>query len=162
MKVLAISAALLLLTPMKSAAQAHPLEPLAFLVGHCWAGTFPDGKQTDEHCFEWMFDRKFVRDRHVVHNAPKPYSGETIYQWDRESQRITFTYWNSDGGIETGAAYAENGVLTFPAKYRSAQGELDLRAVWTRDGDNAYRVEQYQRVGDAWKTMWTMTMKRKQ
>lgn len=32
--------------------------PLAFLVGHCWKGTFPGGKQTDEHCFSWIYDGK--------------------------------------------------------------------------------------------------------
>jgi hypothetical protein len=30
-------------------------QPLAFLVGHCWRGTFPDGRATDEHCFSWIY-----------------------------------------------------------------------------------------------------------
>ena len=32
-----------------------PYQPLAFLVGHCWRGTFPGGKVTDEHCFSWVY-----------------------------------------------------------------------------------------------------------
>ena len=36
-------------------------QPLAFLVGHCWRGTFPDGRATDEHCFSWIYGGRFVR-----------------------------------------------------------------------------------------------------
>jgi hypothetical protein len=46
-----------------------PYQPLAFLVGHCWQGTFPDGKATDGHCFSWIYGSKFVRDEHVVHSG---------------------------------------------------------------------------------------------
>jgi hypothetical protein len=48
--------AALALTPLAGAAAAAPapaelLKPMAFLAGHCWKGTFADGKTTDEHCF---------------------------------------------------------------------------------------------------------------
>ena len=65
------------------------------MVGDCWVGTFPDGKATDEHCFEWVYDRKFIRDRHVVRNGEAPYFGEALYGWDAKEKRLAFWYWNS-------------------------------------------------------------------
>jgi hypothetical protein len=58
---------------------APDFRPFEFLVGDCWVGSFPDGKATDEHCFEWVYDRKFIRDRHVVRNGEAPYFGEALY-----------------------------------------------------------------------------------
>ena len=49
-----------------AAMSADPYQPLAFLVGHCWKGELPGGKQSDEHCFSWIYDKKFVRDVHVA------------------------------------------------------------------------------------------------
>jgi hypothetical protein len=45
-----------------AAAPIEALQPLAFLAGHCWKGDFPDGKQSDEHCFVWLYDGKALRD----------------------------------------------------------------------------------------------------
>jgi len=67
-------------------AKAEPVaayQPLAYLAGACWKGTFPDGKQADEHCFSWMYGGKFLRDRHTVHGEVDPvYLGETSYFWN--------------------------------------------------------------------------------
>ena len=59
-----------LLVPM--AARAEPsahFAPQAFLAGSCWRGTFPDGKRTDEHCYEWVYAGQFLRDRHTHPDA---------------------------------------------------------------------------------------------
>src|SRR4051812_49896955 len=78
---------LVALAGMPSAARAQgarvnpAFKPLEFLVGSCWTGTFPDGKQTDTHCFEWLYDRHFIRVRHVVRGGP-PYEGESTYRVD--------------------------------------------------------------------------------
>src|SRR3954453_2757084 len=74
---------------------------LEFLVGSCWIGTFPDGKATDEHCFEWVYDRMFIRDKHVVRGGP-PYEGESLYRWDPVAKRIAYWYWSSPGLVVTG------------------------------------------------------------
>ena len=73
--------------------QPPDFRPLEFVVGSCWVGTFPDGKATDEHCFEWVYDRKFIRDRHVVRNGEAPYAGEALYGWDPKAKRLAFWYW---------------------------------------------------------------------
>jgi len=123
-------------------------------------GTFPDGKATDEHCFQWVFDRKSIRDRHVVRNGPAPYAGETLYGWDPENKRLGFWYWNSEGEILTGAVEYASESIVFPTRQVTDQGTVELRATWTHTGQDRYRVEQSQRVGDAWKPLWTMELKR--
>jgi hypothetical protein len=86
-------AALLLLPAAAPAEPIAPLQPMSFLAGHCWKGQFPDGKQTDEHCFAWLYDGQALRDTHTVRAAGRPdYIGETTYYWDAEQKHVAFLY----------------------------------------------------------------------
>ena len=100
------------------AANAEPAagyEPLAYLAGHCWKGVFPGGKQSDKHCFSWIYDGKFLRDRHTVRSAGQPDSlGESIYFWDSVSHQIQYLYIESDGGFSRGSVSADKEALVFP------------------------------------------------
>lgn len=138
---------------------AAEFQPLAFLVGSCWRGTFPDGRHVDEHCFDWMYDGKFIRDRHEVRGGD-PYRGETVYSVDPLSRRVAFWYWSSDGMTMTGQVVPRGDTLVFPVRYTTAHGEAELKAVWTRRGPDAYHVVQSQRAGDGWTTMWEMDFRR--
>lgn len=136
------------------------LEPLAFLAGSCWKGTFPDAKRTDEHCFEWLFDRKFIRDRHVVEGGP-PYRGESILGYDTNRKQLAFWYWNSDGLVTVGEIQPTDEGVVFPERYTTPEGqEIEMQAVWSRAGKDAYKVVQRQRTDTGWKTLWTMEMQR--
>lgn len=148
--------------PIPRQSKAPDFRPLVFLVGHCWVGTFPGGKATDQHCFEWVFDRKFIRDRHVVRNGSDgaPYLGETLYGWDPEKKRLGFWYWNSEGELLTGAVEYRPDSILFPTKQVTEKGTVELRAIWTHQGQDRYRVEQSRRVGAGWKPLWTMELKR--
>ena len=78
-------------------------QPLAFLAGHCWKGAFPDGKQTDEHCFTWIYGGRFLRDRHTVRAEGKPDAlGESIYFWNTSARQLEYLYIESDGGFSRG------------------------------------------------------------
>jgi hypothetical protein len=136
------------------------LGPLEFLVGSCWIGTFPGGTVTDEHCFEWVYDRKFIRDRHVVRGG-SPYEGETIYGWDPLAKRLTWWYWSSDGQIIVGGVDYIAEEIVLPARYATPNGETELKAVLTRLGNDGYRVAQSERSGGVWKPLWTMDLARK-
>lgn len=144
--------------PQRNAPDFRPLE---FLVGDCWIGTFPDGKQTDEHCFEWVYDRKFIRDRHVVRNGQAPYAGETLYGWDARAKRLAFWYFNSEGDVILGTVEYQADSIVFPTRYETDKGPVDLRAVWARTGPDSYRVAQSQREGEAWKPLWGMELRRR-
>jgi hypothetical protein len=138
-----------------------PLKPLAFLAGSCWIGPFPDGKSTDEHCFEWMFDGKFLRDLHIVTGAAKPYAGESVFGWDAKEKKVTYWYFNSLGNYSVGTAeFTPDGIL-FPERHVTEKGVIEMKALWRRDGADAYTVTQQRREGDTWKTLWTMRLIRK-
>lgn len=146
-------------SPQASAVR-EPLAPLAFLVGSCWTGTFPDGKATDTHCFESMYDGHFIRDRHIVKGG-KPYQGETIYGWDARAKKIVFTYWNSDGGISTGSAEPAAGEIVFPETHAlQGGGQMTIKTVWSKTGTDAYDVYAAQLKDGQWREMWRMTMRR--
>ena len=141
----------------------EPLRPLEFLVGSCWTGTFPDGKSTDTHCFESVFDGHFVRDRHHVRGASKPYAGEAIYGWDAKRKKVVYTYWASDGALSTGEMIlGAAGELIFPEAYAADGGEMTLKNVWTRRGPEAYDVWVARRTDGEWRELWRMTLRREQ
>ncbi|MBV8687360.1 MAG: hypothetical protein JOZ90_12935 [Alphaproteobacteria bacterium] len=115
------------------------LEPLGFLVGHCWRGEIKPG-QFDTHCFEPVFGGQHVRDRHKVAGAGSPYEGETLYSWDGAA--IAFTYWNSLGGVSRGFVRAEAGGLNFGEQsYRGANGErVSIATSWRRVGPDSFEA----------------------
>ena len=138
------------------------IEPLAFVVGSCWRGTFPDGRRIDTHCFTPMLGGNFVRDLHVVEGSPAPYSGETLYRWDSEARRIVYDYYASDGSHSAGIALSAANGLLFPEEaHRARDGsETLIRSAWTRDGADAYVVVAESMRGDSWQQLWQMRMVR--
>lgn len=125
------------------AAPSAALEPLAFLAGHCWKGDMPDGKSTDEHCFSWIYDGRFLRDRHVVRVGDKPvYEGETIYYFNAASSQVEYLYITNGGGYSHGRMSPEADALDFPATTLVTAGSkpVGFRGRWTRAGSDAFDV----------------------
>lgn len=143
-----------------AAPPAH-FQPQAFLAGSCWKGTFPDGRQVDEHCFEWVYDGQFLRDRHNVTGGPAPYGGESIYYFDAPSKTVRFLYINVLGGHSGGSVAVSDGALVFPEeKYSDGKQEQVYRSSWRRDGDDVYLVVTELKVQDGWKEAWRIRMQR--
>jgi hypothetical protein len=139
----------------ESAAAMGPFAPLAFLEGRCWSGKFPDGVKSDEHCFEWIYGGKFLRDRHQVRGGGPDYQGETIYAWDPERKAVVYWYFNSDGGFSTGSLRVEGDALVFPNERFVNEGvETFYRSVWRRTGDDRYLAVTEMQKGDAWVEAW--------
>jgi hypothetical protein len=162
---MSLLAALLLTAaqPADAPALSPRLQPLARLAGSCWRGTFPDGRQTDTHCFTAIYGGSFVRDVHVVENAPAPYSGETLYRWDADQGRIVYDYYASDGSHSDGAVRpAANGLLFPEEAHRSRTGAAPvlIRSSWTFDGPDAYVVLAERMQGETWHKLWEMRMVR--
>jgi len=144
------------------AAPIDPLKPMAFLAGHCWKGDFADGKQTDEHCFAWLYDGKALRDTHTVRAPGRPdYVGETTYFFDSAAKRIEWVYIENLGGISRGTVESVEGVLMFPPTQYVADGQsMTYRVRWTPVGNDAYEAWSEARNGESWATMFRMTLKR--
>jgi hypothetical protein len=159
-----ILVAVALAAPASSAgagdAPANRFEPLAFLAGSCWKGAFPDGQSSDEHCFEWVYGGRFLRDRHIVSGQRAPYQGETWYGWDPEKASIVYWYFNSLGGVSTGTAAATEEGIVFPERHASGGKVRELRNLWRRTGPDSYRTVLTEKKGDAWVELWTMEFHR--
>ena len=92
-------------------------KPMLFLLGHCWAGTLPNG-QLDTHCFDWLYPDKVIRDQHIVGAGESAYRGLTLYTWNSESVQLDYTYYNSDGGLSRGIVNSgDSGELLFPEQH---------------------------------------------
>jgi hypothetical protein len=143
----------LLLVPSCSFADPMvPYQPLAFLAGHCWRGTFPGGKQTDEHCFSWIYDGKFLRDRHTVHADGQPDAlGESIYFWNSSQKQLEYLYIESDGGFSRGPVSQDQDSLIFPDTSYVENGKTTVyRSRWQHSAPNAYDVVTEFRGKDGW------------
>ncbi|HEX4387628.1 MAG TPA: hypothetical protein VH109_03280 [Steroidobacteraceae bacterium] len=129
-----------------------PYEPLAFLVGHCWKGSFPGGAATDEHCFSWIYGGKFVRDEHVVHREGHPDEfGESIYVWDGTARELQYLYIESAGGFSRGTVALEGATLVFPAtRYVEKGVEQTYRSRWQHAAPGEYDVITEFQVKGAW------------
>ena len=145
-----------------AAAPIESLQPMAFLAGHCWKGDFPDGKQTDEHCFAWLYDGKALRDTHTVRTPGRPdYIGETTYYWDSAAKRVEFVYIENLGGISRGNMQSMPEALIFPPTQYVADGQaMTYRVRWTRLSDTSYEAWSEMQGKDGWTTMFKLTMKR--
>lgn len=134
---------LTMLIAFAAAADAPPLrkglEPLAFLAGHCWRGTFKGGEQ-DTHCFEAVYDGQHLRDRHEVTGGKGVYKGETLYSFDGKA--ATYTYWNSQGGVSRGTMRPDGDRLDFgDESYTDPNGRrISISTHWRRVGDDAYEA----------------------
>jgi hypothetical protein len=135
-----------------AAAPERALEPLAFLAGHCWKGELPDGKSNDEHCFSWVYDGKFLRDRHVVRSEGKAvYEGETIY-YRNASGEAEYFYISNHGGYMVGRMVPEGNALGFPAASLFTGGKpSNVRGRWERVGDDAYEILREYETDAGWK-----------
>ena len=152
----------LLYPALAQADAALPLEPLAFLAGHCWKGDFAGAKQSDEHCFSWLYKDKVLRDTHTVRTPGKPdYIGDTTYYWDSMAKQIEFVYVENLGGISRGHLEGSGDTLVFPATQYSADGNaMTYRVRWTRVGSDAYEAWSETQTKDGWITMFKMILKR--
>jgi hypothetical protein len=136
-------ALVLLASPGLLAAPVEPaLEPLAFLAGHCWEGTLPGTSDVDRHCFSWMYEGRYLRDRHVVRRGEKAvYEGESIYYWNGETKQVEYFYVTAQGGHSVGLVVPEPGALGFPAaKLVTSTKSFGFRGRWKRVGDDGYEV----------------------
>jgi hypothetical protein len=149
--------------PSSSGGQAtggsEKLQPLAFLAGSCWKGTFTGRTVTDEHCFQWILNGRFLRDHHVVSGDSAPYEGETTYAWDPVQKRIVYWYIALPGYYSQGNIEAAAGALVFHDSLAISTPQ-QLRSTWRPTGSDAYTVHVDDVTGAEPKEAWSMVMRR--
>ena len=154
-----------LLMLASTAVAAEPLEafaPMAFLAGNCWKGQFADGKQTDEHCFQWLYGGRALRDTHTVRAPGRPdYVGETTYYYDSAAKRIEWLYIENLGGISRGTVQSEGKTLVFPPTEYVGDGQtMTYRVRWTPVGGDAYEAWSEAKRASGWSTMFKFVLAR--
>lgn len=133
----------------------NPLQPLQFLVGHCWAGDFPNGMGKDTHCFEPMYGGKFIRDKHVLHGKQGDYLGETTYAFDPRQKQIVYWYFSSDGDIDSSSVLPVADGFDFPERHLTQPQDVTMRTHWKRNGDDRYEAINERKTGNgAWQVEW--------
>lgn len=138
--------------------------PLAFLAGSCWKGDLPQQgslKQSDEHCFSWVYGQRFLRDVHTVRSSDSrpDYVGETTFFWDAAAQQLRYLYIENQGGEGQGAVEAQGDALVFPETDEVEDGKTQAyRSRWQRTGTDAYDVVTEFKINGVWKTAWTVHM----
>jgi hypothetical protein len=153
---------LLFMPGLALAAPEPAYQPLEFLAGHCWKGAFPGGKQSDEHCFSWVYGGKFLRDQHFVRGDGKPDAlGESIYFWNSAAKQLEYLYIESDGGFSRGPVLIDKDSLVFPDTSFVENGKtMVYRSRWQHRGANAYDVvTEFQSQG-AWVPGFKMRMEK--
>ena len=128
-------------------------EPIAFLVGHCWRATFPDGKQQDVQCYRALYGGKLVESTHRVEGSDPLYRGKSLFSWDEANKRLRFHYFTSTGAMSEGYFARQDEGYVIPERHAEADGtQTELETRYERDGDTGYRVVSRQRkAGGAWK-----------
>ena len=144
---------------MASPPPASPLSPLAFLAGSCWKGTFAGRNVTDEHCFKWIYNGRFLRDHHIVVGDSVPYEGETTYAWDAGEKQIVYWYIALPGFYSHGTVAPSDSALVFHDNLQMSHAR-QLRTTWTRTDANAYTVRVEDVTNGQSKGLWSMVMRR--
>jgi hypothetical protein len=153
----------LALLPLSAGAAEVPehFEPLAFLAGSCWTGTFPDGRAIDTHCYEWVWDGAHLRDTHEVTGEGPPYRGETLISWDAKAKRLAFRYFNSLGGVSEGHfATGPDGIRSPEERYRDEDGEQVFRSTLVPVDADRYRARTEELKDGDWREAWTIEFRR--
>ena len=126
---------------------------LDFLVGSCWRGEI-GADRVDTHCYEHQYAGQFVRDRHAVEGGESPYEGETLYYSEPATGQLGYLYWASSGVVERGQVIVEDAALVFPSVAMTEHGEIELRTVVRRLGDDCYENVTERKKEGGWATWW--------
>jgi len=146
-------------TSSQTTATFDKLQPLAFLAGSCWKGTFAGRAVTDEHCFRWVYDGRFLRDHHVVRGDSIPYEGESTYAWDGAQKRIVYWYIAQPGFYSQGTVEPTAGALVFHDNLVTSSSR-QLLTTWRQTGPDAYTVRVEELSDGKTKELWSMVMQR--
>ena len=138
---------------------AAPYRPFAFLVGHTWEGTFPDGKTIDRHTYEWVYGGKFIRDTHVVTSSGGKYEGETIFAWNSNNKQVVFWYIANNGTYSQGTVDVDGETFTVDEQHQGRETQV-LKTKWEKVSDSEYRVETYREKDKQQQLLFAVTYKK--
>ena len=136
----------------------------ADLAGACWTGHFPDGKTEHTQCYTTQFDR-FLRGTASLavekdgRLAPQ-FEGDSLFAVDKDSGRIVYYIWSSDGNHSRMEAFYLGDELAFPVFGKKDPSQVAYRSVWRRLGPDTFEVRRERPGAGAWSTELTVTYRK--
>ncbi|MDX1500760.1 MAG: DUF1579 family protein [Thermoanaerobaculia bacterium] len=143
----------------EAAAHRARFAPLDTLAGSCWGGEISEGVR-DVHCWEWVIQEKFLRDRHTVRGGGGVYSGDTLYAWDADDATLRFWYFNSLGGVSQGTAAVEGERMLFEESYEDAERSAAIRSYLELPDADRYRIASERLSDGGWEPMMKVEYRR--
>jgi len=157
---------LLIACAVRAQTPGDPLEPFGWfrdMAGHCWSGTYPDGKTSDTQCYSVQFGRLLrgtIKLSGMHGNSPvENFEGDSVYAWNQKTNRAQYTFWASDGTYGTGEMYREGDRLIFPPT-AAADSPGAMRSVWRRVDADSFIVAREKRQGGTWSKVFEVTYRR--
>lgn len=119
------------------------LEPLRFLIGKTWRGTFststPERPMQDVLKVERALNGQALRLTHSVNEGE--YGGETIVMWDRGASRLVYYYFTTAGFYTSGTIEpTDDGYRSAESVTGSQVGITRVEATTTRVDEDHFRV----------------------
>lgn len=134
------------------------------MAGHCWSGTYPDGRTSDTQCYSAQFGRLLRGSIKLsgMHGSKQVdnFEGDSVYAWNPKAKRVDYTFWASDGTYGTGEMFLEGEQLIFPAPGGADSTAGGMRSVWRRVDVNSFVVTREKRQGDTWVRVLEVTYRR--
>jgi hypothetical protein len=124
---------------LAAAAGDTPADFSAF-VGSCWVAEFTR-TMNDRHCFTRILGGTHIRDAHEVKDGGRAvYAGETTYSLDGDG--VSFTYFNSMGGVGRGTVSQKDLLLRFAGSMRPSPDKPPEKvdSEWRLVDDDHYEV----------------------
>jgi len=119
------------------------LQPLAFLVGGRWAGTFeaPDGTARRlVRTYEWSFGRRLLVGKSFrIENEGVVQTRETIFAWSDEAGRIVFWDFIDAGGYGEGFVDVRGDALYMEARILGSE-HPDWRLLLTHEHEDRHTI----------------------
>ena len=165
LSILALACLTVPLFAAESEGPTEELQQLGSLVGKVWVGEFPGGNMTDEQRFEWIFEKKFLRNTHRVIDAEGKvtYEGETIFAWHPAGQTLVWWYFNATGGFITGTITESEAGWEFEGINHSPPPQPPrVRGLWKIVSEDEWQSTQYFYDSGEWKETFTITFRPKE
>lgn len=139
----------------KSESAAHPLAPLAHLVGGQWRGqiTLIDGTVIRaRHIYEWGLGGKIIKSKTygALGDGPEALVYEGLFAWHPEKKAIAFQEVAAYGGTNEGTIEPEGNALHyFWTQYSSSGATVYKETLLFPDNDH-YTSEAHKKTDDGW------------
>jgi len=122
----------------------HHLEPLRFLLGRTWKGTFksssPEKPVVDVSRWERALNGQAVRMLHSVNHGL--YGGESLFTWDEEKQAVVYHYFTTAGFSTTGTLTVKDRKLVTDERVSgNAGGVTEIRGISELQPDGRFHVK---------------------